>query len=115
MHPVFHSLRREVGNRHGLDDVYWSWLLVTRFLHLYTLSMVIGSISLPRVWVRGHPVELPGAERLITMGLGAGGDFLSSMGEGVPLALARFCRGTALSGLGVVVVADEPGVGLRLR
>ena len=77
--------------------------------------MVIGSISLPRVWVRGHQVDLPGAERLVLMGLGAGGDFLSSMGEGVPLALARFCRRTALSGLGVVGVADESGVGRRLR
>ena len=47
--------------------------------------------------------------------LDAGEEFLSSMSEGVPLALARFCRGTALSGLGIVVVADEPGVELRLR
>ena len=58
---------------------------------------------------------MPGAERLVSMGLGAGGEFLSSMGEGVPLALARFCRRTALSGLCVVVVYDEAGVGRRLR
>ena len=47
--------------------------------------------------------------------LDAGGEFLLSMGEGVPLALARCCGRTALSLLGVVDVGDEPGVGRRLH
>ena len=48
--------------------------------------------------------------------LDAGGEFLLSMGEGVPLALARCCVRTALSVIGVGVdVGDDPGVWGRLH
>ena len=45
---------------------------------------------------------------------GGCGEFLWSMGEGVPLALARCCVRTVLSVLGVVGVGDELGVGRGL-
>ena len=113
---------------------------LTRFLQLHTLGMVIGSIihyqefgyaiiqlhwrvlSIRSRWVLWCVSECTDRVYVRAPGgclLDAGGEvgeFLLSMGEGVPLALARCWGRTALAVLGVVVdVGDEPGVGRRLH
>ena len=65
----FPTLQREGGNQRILDAVFMSWLPVNTVPEVTQGKQGYRcTYSLPRAWVRGHPVVWAITERRVSMG-----------------------------------------------